>query len=586
MKFRLRHKAILTAIAALWAGTAMAEHMLSTRWTQNEPYNKHCPVDREGQLTPPGCAAVAMGQILFYHKPSIGADGTVDYTYNVSYGTNTVEESMALNLEDMEIDPSQILNQYTDGNYSEAQGQAVADFLLRTGAGMFMQYRADGSSPKNNGSQLWGMHHHLKISPKAEYRYRENYSTEEWKRMIDNELESGRPVYYGGGWYHYNSAGSLVRVGHFFVIDGKNPDGTYSINWGNNYKGDAVDLEILNQNPKMPYLGGQAVSYHTRQCMIINLVPVAEDEHPLEQGLICTMPLVLNGDADLSSVALGADRKFKLGFRVQNYYGEKAGGIRDAIGLWPEGQEDAEPIIVGQSSSYSLGPGYWKDVNRSITLPEKLPDGSYTARLMSFNIVSGQWQPFIESAKPNFSIVKNRKETVVSVPRNYLGPSSLWLREEITEVENPYGSRYPGTVFSMKIANTSPNNFQDSLRVNIASDGRTVSLPYYMSVYEGCDMNLQYLVPESAIDLRDKDYTLTVDYYDSYRGEYRRLGVGESSAISLPKVPELSECERYEIYSLGGTLVKTGRGKPSCSELPPAFYIIRQSDSVSKVCRR
>lgn len=587
-------KTTLAAALALNVGSAAADHLMSTQWTQKAPYNQSCPLNRNSEITPPGCAAVAVGQILFYHEPAIGAQGSVDYTYNVTYAAGDIaEEHLSLDLESLEIDPALILDTYKAGSYTDAQAEAVSNFLFRTGAGMFMQYRVGGSSPKNVGTQLWGMHHHLNVSPRAISHYRENYSTAQWREMIDRQLEQGKPVYYGGGWYHYASDGSLVRVGHYFVIDGKNADGTYSINWGNGYAGDSVDLEQLNQNPVQPYIGGQAVSYHTRQCMIADLVPASDGEIPVQQALMCIRPLVLNDDAALEEVNVGADRKFSLSFRIQHYSDRAYDEIFDGVGLWKEGEDYADERArilenAAWKSGAGLQPGFYRDVKHNVIVPVDLEDGDYYAHLMSRNPLTGKWQKMLGEADPSFTLSKHEGKTVVRVPHNYQGPSALWLREEIEETDNPYGKAYPGKVLNMRIVNTSGNNFQDSLRVKVKTAREQVELPYYMSVYEGCEMNLHYLIPQNIIDLDGCDYSVEVEYYDAYRQEYRLLGVGEDSALSsvVNRASSPSEDESYTIFNVNGLAVRAGKGVPSLSALSPGIYIVRQGNTSRKVvCR-
>ena len=559
--------------------------MIETHWNQVAPYNQMCPLDRNGDITPPGCGAVAVGQILYYYGAPLKAFGSVDYTYKVVYAKgDTVECRIQRDFEEHPFDLENILDTYTSGSYSDIQADAVADYLYSIGTAMFMQYRKGGSSRKNDGSQIWGLHHHLHVSPDAMCHYRENYSTEQWRQMLDNELSNGSPVYYGASWYHYSTKGELVRVGHYFIIDGKNEDGTYHINWGNNNKGNAVDLEIMNQDGSKPFIGGAAVCYHTRQCMITGLVPAKEDASWLEQGLISTRPLILNDNKALEQITLGEDRKFIVQYGVQHYSDRGYENIHDGIGLFRQGEKDPFLIIKNPVWRSKLGAGYYLDRRREISLDSDLPEGEYIAYPMSENAVTGKWQRMLEGFDSKIDIKVDADGKVnVSVPHNYTGPAHIFLREPITEIDNPYGNLYPGKTLSMKISNSGQNNFQDSLRITIRpQDAPEVILPYYMSVYEGCDMDIQYLIPQHIVDLTGKDFDVEVEYYDSYAETYRTLGVGKESKTNTISFDEAETDAPIRLYGIDGQLIYNGP-YDSMKELTPGIYILHQGKNVRKI---
>ena len=50
-------------------GTTLTEGWVETNWHQNSPYNDFCPIDpSSGDRGVAGCPAVAMAQILNYHR--------------------------------------------------------------------------------------------------------------------------------------------------------------------------------------------------------------------------------------------------------------------------------------------------------------------------------------------------------------------------------------------------------------------------------------------------------------------------------------------------------------------------------------
>lgn len=64
--------------------------LLTSRWSQGEPYNSSCPVIGENRAST-GCVATAVAQIVNYHKWPDCGEGTFSYLWNdktLSYDYN------------------------------------------------------------------------------------------------------------------------------------------------------------------------------------------------------------------------------------------------------------------------------------------------------------------------------------------------------------------------------------------------------------------------------------------------------------------------------------------------------------------
>lgn len=184
--------------------------MLSTTWAQYAPYYNMTPqVDGKQCLT--GCIATALAQILnYYQYPEKLADGTV-------------------------INWANMLPSYS-GEYTEAQGNAVALLMARCGKAVNMDYGTDVSTCypseiENGFAEEFGY-----IVKYYGYRdYPTVQDSKKWKEIVFKELSAGHPVLYGGTSY---KNGDDNYFSHSFVIDGYNAQGLVHVNYGFGGAGD------------------------------------------------------------------------------------------------------------------------------------------------------------------------------------------------------------------------------------------------------------------------------------------------------------------------------------------------------------
>lgn len=192
------------------------EPLLTTKWNQRYPYNLLCPVDNahSGETSLTGCVATAMAQILNYHKYPEKATGSVSY--------NTYDHGIAIseNLENYVFDWEKMFDRYSDSTTDEEKN-AVAELMYVCGVAVNADYcsYATSASSLDCAAALLNNFGYKGVRQLS----RSSFSNEEWERVITDELDNGRPVYYSGG-----SAGG----GHAFVCDGYNAEGLFHINWG------------------------------------------------------------------------------------------------------------------------------------------------------------------------------------------------------------------------------------------------------------------------------------------------------------------------------------------------------------------
>ena len=212
------------------------EPLLTSRWSQNAPYNDKCRVVVKGKTytCPTGCVATAFAQVLNYYKYPVHGVGS--YSYTVPYTTwGDIEYSA--NFENSTYDWNNMLDDYSQG-YTTVQADAVATLMHDCGIAVAMEYGTKSSSAFL-GSIETAIKRFFSFNY-AKYSDRYNYSNDEWLDILYDELAHGRPILYDG----FKKGSSS---GHAFVVDGYDGSGLFHINWGWGGKQDGYfDINVLN----------------------------------------------------------------------------------------------------------------------------------------------------------------------------------------------------------------------------------------------------------------------------------------------------------------------------------------------------
>lgn len=262
--------AIRTYAASIPAGCKdKVDHLIETKWNQNDPYWDQCPTDGNGKHCYTGCVATAMAQIMYYYKyPTIGK-GKASVTYNG--GSYDVDFGAGRG-----YDYDNMLTTYNKGSYNAAQKLAVATLMYHCGVAAKMSYGTGGS-----GAWLYdaadGLYQYFGYTAKY-YGYRDdladNLKNNVWREVIYQELSDGRPILYAGT---SNKNGNNNTSVHAFVLDGYDKDGNVGVNWGYGGGGDGYfSLDVLS----LKY--GYDEEYRWYQNMVIIHTPEAG---PISNGL-------------------------------------------------------------------------------------------------------------------------------------------------------------------------------------------------------------------------------------------------------------------------------------------------------------
>ena len=190
--------------------------LLNNSWDQEAPHNLLCPV-YDGIQCPVGCVALAMAQIMYYHKWPTGVIDSIPPYANSSHNYELVEGLPATMFKWNLIKPSYSIDETDESSY------AVAELLRYCGQAVEMGYETDGSGAYTEDVPK-ALIERFNYSKQTRQVNKWDYSSYDWDELIYNELTSGRPVYYAG----YRA---LESSGHAFVCDGYK-DGYFHIQWG------------------------------------------------------------------------------------------------------------------------------------------------------------------------------------------------------------------------------------------------------------------------------------------------------------------------------------------------------------------
>ncbi|MCQ2084345.1 MAG: leucine-rich repeat protein [Bacteroidaceae bacterium] len=190
----------------------IVEPMITTHWYQMDPYWDLVPrYEDTGLQHYSGCLAPAVASVMRFWEWPVQGRGV--HT-NAQYPKQTVDFTKTV------YDWKNMIDDYDDGEYTQEQGNAVAELIRDINAATNSSYGHYTASE-------------LEMLPRAligNFGYkttvrlveRENYQGD-WNALIRAELDAGRPVlFYSPG---------LGEASHCFIIDGYAKDNHFHINF-------------------------------------------------------------------------------------------------------------------------------------------------------------------------------------------------------------------------------------------------------------------------------------------------------------------------------------------------------------------
>ena len=241
------------------------EPLLTSIWGQGCFHNEACPEDELGpcQHVSAGCVAIAMAQIMYYHKQPLKGSGTMTYSC-FPYGILSADFGQTTYLWEAMADTLHESN------------SAVAKLISHCGISVKMLYGAHQSSA-SSANALTAFRQFFSY-PSATLSHRTNYSDEEWTAMIRKNINERHPVYFEGT----SSIGT-----HAFVCDGYDGGGMFHFNFG----WDGVADGFYSLDSPYGFSDDQSIIHNI---IPFNTIPIQADEH----GIIYVAP---DGNGDGSS---------------------------------------------------------------------------------------------------------------------------------------------------------------------------------------------------------------------------------------------------------------------------------------------
>ena len=239
------------SVLRLVSGYTAVPNFLKSKWDQGEPYNYYTPTVNSVKAAT-GCVATAMAQIIYYFQYPAQGKGE-GYYYKGSSGPYRVDINGV-------YDYSKMKNVYA-GSVSQEQKEAIGALMRDCGYAAKMQYNLDGygSSGAHIQDAAAGLDANFSYDQLAmRYYTRDYYKTEEWLKLVYDELTQKRPILYGG------LDPSPGGGGHAFVLCGFNDEGYVFVNWGWSGGGnDYYDIALLN-SPNGTFSAEQDMTYRLK----------------------------------------------------------------------------------------------------------------------------------------------------------------------------------------------------------------------------------------------------------------------------------------------------------------------------------
>lgn len=213
-------------------GTTPTDGWLLENWTQSAPYNNFCPMDNvTGNRSVAGCPAIAMAQILNYHRSAnnVSFDDSDDYYHNYAGRQYWIDDDYLLHdflsFPEMNTNLDTLVYHYLYEEPVTNTDKATLVFACGVAANQVYTSTVSGTFGIDQAHQAY-----LKFNFDGVLLIDE--TTLDFYEQIAQNMMDAFPV-------HFASVTPAGDAGHNFVIDGYNTNEYYHINfgWGGAYNG-------------------------------------------------------------------------------------------------------------------------------------------------------------------------------------------------------------------------------------------------------------------------------------------------------------------------------------------------------------
>lgn len=396
-------------VKASYKSEGVAPILGKTIWGQSKPFNNLCP-KYYGEPTLTGCVATAMAQVMKFHSYPGQARGYA------SYRTSSNNISVSHDFSKDTFDWNNMLDSYKS-TYSEVQGNAVAVLMASCGASVEMDYgtSAQGGSGAYQADLIKGYIDNFGYDKDAALVVRSYCSTDDWHRLLINELNEGRPVNYAGS--------SVKDGGHSFVLDGykigNNTYPDYHVNWGWNGLCDGY-YQITNLHPHDGVDYGTLAPFSESQQMTIGVKP--DDGIDMKSYVFVSSKL----NSSLTKVKVGGSVSFNVSSLYNCSYKKYNGRISVAL---KDADDHLQILSAGNryQLEYLQGTG---NFNIMCTIPNSVSEGKYTACLVYQQANTDEWSEVLSNSYPSIEVTDIEEETPSEYVWSEIGCSEMELVQE------------------------------------------------------------------------------------------------------------------------------------------------------------
>lgn len=396
-------------------------------WSQDEPFNALCPMDRsyKNMRTPVGCVATAAAQIMKYH--GYPAHGIGNRAYNTSQG-----QTVSADFEAATYDWANMLPDY-NGTFTPQQANAVSllCYHVAVASRMDFDYEGSGTSAKEIAKAFT---RYFGYDKNIEYIDRTHYDEPAWDALMLAELEAGRPILqFGEG----------EGGGHAFVCDGHDGKGFFHYNWGWGGMSDGYFRSSVLE-PEYLGIGSGLGAYNFMQSMLTNIQPPTENSTHLaclQLAKALTPAATSTGRNDQTSVKASF-----YNYGLRNFTGEAS------LLLCDDGGRTVEVLSTKNLKNIRELEGGTQGSDFAFTIPAEVKNGTYRLYL---------------AHKESGATVYTPMRTPVTVP-NYL---LVTVGDEAVEYGRPAFAAKLSLAAKPEVVGKLYNGRRGNFRLTVRNDG-------------------------------------------------------------------------------------------------------------------
>lgn len=376
-------------------------------WSQDEPFNALCPMDKsyKNMRTPVGCVATAAAQIMKYH--GYPAHGIGNKTYITSQG-----QTVSADFEAATYDWANMLPDY-NGTFTQRQADAVAllSYHVAAASRMDFDYEGSGTSAKEIAKAFT---RYFGYDKNIEYIDRTHYDEPAWDALMLAELEAGRPILqFGEG----------EGGGHAFVCDGYDGKGFFHYNWGWGGMSDGYFRSSVLE-PEYLGIGSGLGAYNFMQSMLTNIQPPTEESTHLaclQLAKALTPAAESTGRNDETSVKAAF-----YNYGLRNFNGEAS------ILLYDDNGQTVEVLSTKNLKNIRELEGGTQGSDFKFTIPAEVKNGTYRLYLAHKESGATAYTPMRSPVTaPNYLLVTVDDESVTYAQPAFAAKLSLTQKPKV-----------------------------------------------------------------------------------------------------------------------------------------------------------